>query len=215
MIFERVSGIGEDGFFAQVHLARLRFVLRCLLEGLRDAHARNIVHRDVSLANLIITPDWSEVRIIDWGLACQVAPEISTKVGSRSIRSIEMLLNYPNYGTAGDIWAVGVLIFYVLCGGVLPWVAGNSWATIAGLGSFLDKKKILALAKRLEIVVPEDAAAQIQKAPQRTWKQVAGSERQQFACRALINFMETLLTIDPEKRPTAEQALRHSFFKKN
>jgi casein kinase II subunit alpha len=214
LIFERINGIGEDGFFSQVTLPRFRFVLRSLLEGLRSAHLRAVVHRDVTLGNLIISPDWSEVRIIDWGLACEVAPEMNPKIGSRSVRSIEMLLNWPKYQTAGDIWAVGVLIFYALCGGVLPWQARNSWATIAGLASFLDRKKILERAKELQVAVPPDAVASIQQAPKRNWKQCLTDETKHLADGKLIDLMERLLTLKMDKRPTAEQALRHKFFAK-
>jgi serine/threonine protein kinase len=161
----------------------------------------------------MITPDWSQVRIIDWGLAAFVAPEMDPKLGSRTIRSLEMLMGCPRYGTGGDVWAVGVLIFYVLCGGVIPWKARNSWDTILGIAAFVDTKRILAIAKQLGVAVPGEIAGRIQKVAHREWKDAFDSEVKHLVDRKLIDLMKRLLTLEMEKRPTAAQALSDSFFR--
>ncbi len=49
-------------------------LLRQIAEGLRAAHARNILHRDVKPSNILVRKDGEQwqVRLIDFGLACTV-----------------------------------------------------------------------------------------------------------------------------------------------
>jgi serine/threonine protein kinase len=214
LIFEHFAGIGEDGFFSDATLTRFRFVLRSVVEVLRDAHARLVVHRDMTLLNVMVNPEWSDCRIIDWGLACEVAADMNPKVGMRTIRSPEMLMNWGGYRTGGDVWAIGALIYYVLCGGALPWRASSSWATVVGIASFLDKTEIVALARKVGTTIPTEVVAQIHSAPARKFRECFAEETKHLADRVLIDLMKKSMTIDFERRPTAEQLLAHPFFRK-
>jgi tetratricopeptide (TPR) repeat protein/Tol biopolymer transport system component len=57
-----------------IPLAEALPLLRQIAEGLRAAHARNILHRDVKPSNILVRKDGKQwqVRLIDFGLACTV-----------------------------------------------------------------------------------------------------------------------------------------------
>jgi serine/threonine protein kinase len=93
LVFELLKSISEDDFYAQVTLDRFRHILRCLLYALQSAHQCSIIHRDVKLGNILISADWQEVRLADWGCGCQLSERMEYLAGSRPLRSIEMLLH--------------------------------------------------------------------------------------------------------------------------
>jgi serine/threonine protein kinase len=212
LIFELVRGMTEDEFFDSISLPRFRFVLRCIFEALQGCHSRNIIHRDLTIGNILVSSDWSEVRIIDWGCATEVRPGMDPKSGSRTSRSIEMLMSYPNYGTASDIWAVGVFIFYVLTGGDIPLKSNASWETIVKLGGFFGTAGITEAADRLKIQIPKATARQLAEVQPKNVADFVAPESQGLVDPKLFDLMNQLFNMNMEARLTAEQALQHPFF---
>ena len=91
-----------------------------LSEGLAHAHGRGVVHRDVKPANVLISADAGvSVRLLDFGLAAFQEAETLTAVGdvpgTLAYISPERLAG--EQGTAaGDVWAVGVMLWESLAG---------------------------------------------------------------------------------------------------
>ena len=91
-----------------------------VLEGLAHAHARGVVHRDVKPANVLLA-DGEEisVRLLDFGLAQTDDAETLTAVGdvpgTLAYIPPERLAGDVS-GAAGDVWAVGVLLWEALAG---------------------------------------------------------------------------------------------------
>ncbi|OHS98135.1 Casein kinase II subunit alpha' [Tritrichomonas foetus] len=212
LVFERVKSIKPEEFYATVTLPKFRYVLKCLFTALRAAHEHNIVHRDVKLGNILISPDYKTVKLIDWGCSSMVKSKLSSKAGSRTCRSLEMLLGYDGYETAGDMWAMGSFIYTVLCGGVLPWREPNSWQTIVKLASYFGRRNTLELAANLDCQVPEDVVEAIQNAVPTRLSANYDQEMKDLFDPDLIDLMHHLLTINYEVRYSAEDALCHPFF---
>jgi len=85
------------------------------LEALERAH---VVHRDLKPENVMLD-DTGYVRLIDFGTARQVLPDggrTFTKVGTPHYMAPEVMDGASGYGHSVDIWALGVVLFELVCG---------------------------------------------------------------------------------------------------
>ncbi|GAA4732058.1 hypothetical protein Prum_003450 [Phytohabitans rumicis] len=90
--------------------------------GLAAAHAAGLVHRDVKPANVVLTP--SGAKVVDFGIAAAVGPlddldEDNRYVGTPAFLAPERLTG-GDVTTASDVYALGLLLYFVLSGR-LPW----------------------------------------------------------------------------------------------
>lgn len=92
-----------------------------IAEGLKHAHDRGIIHRDIKSSNIMIT-ERGEVKITDFGLAkfseSTVITRKGTTVGTTAYMSPEQLNGMP-VDTRTDVWSLGVVLFEIVSG-VLP-----------------------------------------------------------------------------------------------
>lgn len=108
------------------------FIQAC--EGLADAHAQGVVHRDVKPENLFVARDasgWRSLKIFDFGISKFSLTGRYSDVDLASMRT-EAMMGTPHYISPEqirstrdvdhrtDIWSLGAVMFEVLSGGILP-----------------------------------------------------------------------------------------------
>lgn len=179
-----------------------------LLSGLAFCHKRHVLHRDIKGSNVLLDR-YGRLKLADFGLA-RLFGEPGRKYTNRVVtlwyRAPELLLGATRYGAAVDMWSVGCLIAELLIGKPL----------------FAGRCEIEQTTRIFKIIgSPTD-----ENWP--NWKELPhaemvrlpshGSQLQQHLARfdgvtdACVDLLTFLLCLDPEKRPSAEEAMSHEWF---
>ena len=98
-----------------------------ILNALRHAHSKGIIHRDVKPQNIMLLPDGT-IKITDFGIA-RVTTNSTRTITDQAIGSVhyiapEQAKGEPTDETA-DIYSVGVIMYEMLTG-TLPFNADNA-----------------------------------------------------------------------------------------
>ena len=101
---------------------RLAKLLATAADGLAAAHAKGLVHRDVKPGNLMLTLDWSSIKVADFGLA-KLAEVDNTQVtrtgdllGTPVFMSPEQVTGQNDLSAASDIYSLGATLYQLLTG---------------------------------------------------------------------------------------------------
>jgi len=120
LIMEYVSG--GDLFDAIAHdikysEAVARDMIRDLALALQYLHDRMICHRDIKPENLLVIDllHSKSLKLADFGLAVVVREPLFTVCGTPTYVAPEILAE-TGYGVKVDVWAVGVILYILLCG---------------------------------------------------------------------------------------------------
>lgn len=124
LIMEHVEGVSLTKYCDQAKLdisSRLA-LFRRVCEAVEFAHRNLIVHRDLKPSNILVTED-GEVKLLDFGIAKVISTEeeeqMLTVAGGR-VMTPEYAAPEQIFGetitTATDVYALGVLLYELLCG---------------------------------------------------------------------------------------------------
>ncbi|XP_046626383.1 serine/threonine-protein kinase PLK4 isoform X1 [Neodiprion virginianus] len=92
-------------------------ILNQVVQGLLYLHSHQILHRDMSLSNLLLTRDM-QVKIADFGLATQLTrPDEKhlTMCGTPNYISPEVATR-SSHGLEADVWGLGCMLYTLLVG---------------------------------------------------------------------------------------------------
>eukprot|EP01134_Creolimax_fragrantissima_P007198 CFRG7198T1 len=126
LVLEFIPGVNikahlsENGPMAEMHAA---VFLAKTVSGIRHCHQAGVAHRDISLNNIMITPD-GQPKIVDFGLSA-MSPTgplngrfFAESCGSAFFTPPEVYgakYGYKYNGEAVDVWALGVILHVLLC----------------------------------------------------------------------------------------------------
>jgi len=89
---------------------QISYVVAEVLKGLTYLHAKNIIHRDVKSANILLT-NQAQVKIVDFGISAQIdnTDKVNEPVGSPYWMAPEVIME-TDYNEKCDIWSLGITI---------------------------------------------------------------------------------------------------------
>jgi serine/threonine protein kinase len=124
LVMELVNGPSLEGLIAKKELTMPQVVSIAIqiCRAMEYAHAQGIIHRDLSLKNIMLDEDDTDaahVKILDFGLVKLVYSGVQTTgnamMGTPAYMAPEQVLGKPTDGKV-DIWAFGVGIYRILTG---------------------------------------------------------------------------------------------------
>ncbi len=190
-------------------LSEVKTLALQLLSAVAFLHTRCVLHRDLKLSNLLYTDD-GRLLLCDFGMARTVSPRgcaaLTPTVVTLWYRAPELLLGCKDYGPAVDTWAVGCILGELLCR--KPLFQGSTelavWKCIVGLLGQPSERIWPAWGSlpRASVLAASDAAQPFNFL-KRSFPDLSA---------AGVDCVNALLTFDPAKRASAEDAARHAFF---
>ncbi|CAH9126703.1 unnamed protein product [Cuscuta epithymum] len=185
---------------------QIKCYVQQLFSGLDHCHSRGVLHRDIKGSNLLIN-DNGVLKIGDLGLATTFHPDkkepLTSRVATLWYRAPELLLGATDYGVAIDMWSAGCILAELFAG--KPIMPGRTEVE--------QMHKIFKLCgspseeywRRTKF--PHATSFK----PQQPYKRCVNDTFKDFPPSALA-LVDTLLSIEPEKRGTAASALNSEFF---
>ncbi|KAI5360740.1 Putative serine/threonine-protein kinase, active [Septoria linicola] len=178
-------------------------------------HTHWILHRDLKTSNILMN-NRGEIKLADFGMARFVgdpAPKNLTQlVVTLWYRSPELLLGTTTYDSSVDIWSLGCIFGELLTRN--PLLQG--------------KNEVEQLSKIFELCgIPTEETwpgfkrlpnARSLRLPSAASRQAQGSiVRSKFPTltNAGVGLMNSLLSLNPERRPSAKEMLEHEYFREN
>ncbi|XP_057811114.1 cyclin-dependent kinase G-2-like isoform X2 [Salvia miltiorrhiza] len=184
-----------------------------LLEGVKYLHDNWVLHRDLKTSNLLLN-NRGELKICDFGLARQYGSPLKPYthlVVTLWYRAPELLLGAKQYSTAIDMWSLGCIMAELLSKEPLFngkteveqldkifRILGTPNETIWPGFSKLPGVKVNFVKHQYNLLRRKFPATSFTGSP--------------VLSDAGFDLLNRLLTYDPEKRITAEEALNHEWF---
>jgi len=186
-----------------------------LLEGLAFLHSLNITHCDVKPENVcIVSASKREFKLIDFGSAVMHSDCHNSYVQSRWYRAPEVMLGLPWDGKV-DVWGVGCILAELLIGQPV-FHGGSVELVLAAHAAVLGPhpKHMMTNSELAHLYfTPDGQVYSIEPAGEKRagimmpQKNVNLKSLTKVEDKGFLSFLKSLLSIDPEQRPTAEEAL--------
>ncbi|KAK6123695.1 hypothetical protein DH2020_042560 [Rehmannia glutinosa] len=185
----------------------IKCLMKELLEGVKYLHQNRVMHRDLKPSNILINSK-GKLKICDFGLSRQfgsmMEPYYSPCVGTLQYRAPELLVGANTYLAAVDMWSVGCIMAELFLKQVL----------------FKGESELEQLQMIYQILGSPDGS-DWPRFSNLTWsKEPQNILRDKFTIstggpilsEVGFDLLHKLLTYDPLKRITPEDALKHGWF---
>ena len=187
---------------------KIRNIIYQIVCGVKYLHSCNIMHRDLKPENILMIINNNLIKIADFGTAKEI-PEyknnsLTDYVCTRWYRAPECTLKSTNYNEKIDVWAIGCIMAELytlkpLFPGIDEFDQLNKILKIVGTPEYNEWPEGYALVQKLNIRLPN----------------YNKSNLKQYVFNAnddAIDFLEFIFQLNPDKRPSCNELLKHPYF---
>lgn len=187
-----------------------KYLFKQLMEGLNYLHLKRVIHRDIKGSNILVD-SIGNLKIADFGLARTMKllkegehPDYTNRVITIWYRPPELLLGSTEYGREIDIWGVGCLLIELY----------TKQATFQGFDEVSQLNKIFNImgTPNFETWPEISNLPWFEMLKPKVNKVNQFKEYKDKMTDDSFDLAEKLLTLNPRKRITASEALKHEYF---
>lgn len=222
-LYEFGRYVRDEGLEPYYTMPRLKKIMKQVLSALAFIHSLHLIHCDVKPENIVIKSySRCEVKLIDFGSSCFATDNLTTYIQSRSYRAPEVIIGH-RYDGRIDVWSMGAVLAELFTGYVL-FQNDSVPAMLARISSILGPIPQEVLNKGRESFKYYSSSSVVyEKTDDQTVslffpKQTTLAARLHLDAATLsqdetqfVDFVGTLLGLDPSKRVTAAEALQHKW----
>uniref|UniRef100_A0A6B2L7Z0 Mitogen-activated protein kinase n=1 Tax=Arcella intermedia TaxID=1963864 RepID=A0A6B2L7Z0_9EUKA len=193
----------------------IQYFLYQILRGLKHIHSANVLHRDLKPSNILVNGDCS-LKICDFGMArvvpthqdtadqTSLTPQMTEYVATRWYRAPEVILSWKYYTIAIDMWSVGCIFAELFLR--KPLFPGKNY-----MHQITQIIEIIGSPSETDLLTVHNIAARqfIQSLGNKAGVPV--SNLFSNAPPAAIDLLSRMLSFNPEKRLTVQEALAHPY----
>lgn len=199
--------------FQPLPMNLIRHYARQMLATLQYTYKERIVHCDMKPENILLAAgSKTEIRVIDFGSSCFEHRRLYTYIQSRFYRAPEVMLGLA-YTTSIDLWSVGCILAELANG--YPIFPGESeQEQMQCIMEFLGvpPKSLVDRAPRKRHFFDNFNSPKLAANSRGKVRRPSTRDLGQFLKTddtAFIDFVRTLLTWDPQSRPTPREVMAH------
>jgi len=187
----------------------IQYFLYQILKGMKYIHSANVIHRDLKPSNLLLNSN-CDLKICDFGLARGVKEdvdyELTEYVVTRWYRAPEVMCSCQEYDSKIDVWSIGCILAELH--GRKPLFPGDDYIKQMNLifnvlgTPAAEEMKFISNDKALEYI------KSLKKKPKIPFNKIYKD-----ANPLALDLMERMLTFNPHKRISIDEALAHPYLK--
>ena len=218
LVFPYYNCLSTRTIFYGFTAMEIKIFMLKFLQTLDKLHARGIIHRDLKPGNLLVK-SCNDFMIIDFGISDFYLPyrKFCNKIGTRNFKAPEQLLLLKGFDYKIDIWAAGLIFAEMFFQKYPFWKPEEDIVILENIYNMVGSTKFSNYLKK--IGSPSNFDFMKNPSKGQNFESYFERESNDEIMNNLeykkngIDLIKKMLDIDPNSRLSAEECLRHPFFK--